>query len=227
MIIKILAVGLTLSQLYTKPLKEFKANFDEKTEQALVEAQLHEGCGFILNKFNMQTDAEPLLALMSRNAKRLKAKAEQDAAAGRKLTLTQKLIMKLDMDLLRVSYKQFCKGEVIKDSPLKMDEVIAFYNDAMKDLDKPADTCGEQTGSGEGAHKCIEYTKLKGLHLSEASTILDMHGERFSEVFNDNGHRHVVAIKDLPPYVPQALSPPKTRIFRPSRGRYSWRRARF
>lgn len=198
LIVKILAVGLTLSQIFTRTPEQFKPNFDPVADQAEVTAILHDGCGYVSTQFGLGADMEGLLFVLAANAKKLKEKAAAEATntSGTDTnakdgkppgpqTLTQKLIAQLDMDALLAAYKQFCKGETLENSPLKMDEVVAFYNSAMKDLPDAA--------------------KLKGLHLPESTTLLDRSGQRFSEIYSDNARRHFVSIKELPDYIKQAF----------------------
>ncbi|NJL25445.1 MAG: hypothetical protein HC902_09900 [Calothrix sp. SM1_5_4] len=197
LVTKILAVGLTLSQLFTTPPEQFRTSFDEQADQELVANLLHEGCAYVTREFKAEDiNFELLLEMLVSNTKALKQRAaggdaEDDgdstsmgAAAGRK-SFTDKLMDQLDPESLLASYRQFCKKEKIENSPLKLNEVIAFYNNAMKDLP--------------------DHTKLKDLRLPEASLILDRQGNRFSEIYTDNNRRNWVPLSSLPTYVRQAF----------------------
>jgi 1A family penicillin-binding protein len=190
LIIKILAVGLTLSQVFTKPIEQFKTKFDAQADQAEIEQTLHSGCQFITKEFGAeQVNFEFLFSMMISNVKNAQAK---NAAAGviapappANDFTNKSLIDTLDVEGLFAAYKQFCKGEKVENSPLKMNEVIDYYNKAMADLPDPA--------------------KLKGLKLPESTLILDKNGERFTEVYADNNRRKWVAMSEIPDYVKKAF----------------------
>ena len=197
LMIKILAIGLTVSQVFTRTPEAIQEHFDENNDQAAVAKLLNEGCQLVTKQFKLTTsdvDLSDLLEMMASNAKSLKAKQEaaksedsQDSDSGEPATksVTAKLIQELDFDAVYAAYRQFCKGEKVDNSPIKLNEVIAFFNNAMKDLP--------------------DYRKLKGMRLQEASTILDRNGNRFTEIYADNNRRHWVPINTLPEYVRQAF----------------------
>ncbi len=86
---------------------------------------------------------------------------------------------------LVAAYKQFCKNEPPKDVTFDMGEVIDFYDQAVADLP--------------------DAGKLKGLKLPGASVVLDVKGERFAEVFEQDQRRVWVPLSDIPELVQKAF----------------------
>ncbi len=87
-------------------------------------------------------------------------------------------------DLL-TAYRQFCKNEKVEKSAVDLGDVIDFYNKAAANLP--------------------DHTKLKGLKLPGASTVLDGKGQRFAEVFEENQRRVWVPLADIPEHVRDAF----------------------
>ena len=96
-----------------------------------------------------------------------------------------KILHGLDFGELNTSYKQFCKNENPANSPFDAKAVIEFYNNAARNL--PA------------------AESLRDLKLPGASTILDSAGKTYSETFETNGRRRVVAIGEVPDLVQKAF----------------------
>ncbi len=197
LIIKILAVGLTLSQLFTKPVEQFKVKYDATADQAEIEQTLNAGCLYITKEFGAEkVDFDFLFTTMISNLKTAQAKrAEQlkaqpaqavaPVAANNKKVSSKGLMENLDLEGLFAAYKQFCKSTKMENSPIKMAEVIAYYNTAMADLPDPA--------------------VLKGKKLLESSLVLDRNGDRFTEVYADNNRRRWVPIAEIPVKVQKAF----------------------
>lgn len=196
LIVKILAVGLTLSQLFTKPPEQFKPQFDPVTEQAQVQQLLGDGCRFMIKEFTAEDmDFDFLFSMMIGNAEDAKANAAKDkadanaiaAAAGTPATesFSEKLMKQVDLPGLHAAYKQFCKGETVENSPIKLEEVIKYYNASIGTLP--------------------DHSKLKGMRLPESSILLDQNDVKFTEVYSDDNRRRWVSIKELPDYVKNAF----------------------
>ena len=56
----------------------------------------------------------------------------------------------LKFDSLILVYRQFCKNENVKDSPVDLGEVIRFYDDAVADLPDHTRLKGMRSGGGGG-----------------------------------------------------------------------------
>lgn len=202
-ITEILAVALTVSQVFTKPPEQFKTKFDPVADKAEVVSTLKQGCTFLNKEWDKRRDPkdlegrdlETLLKDFSTNAKKLKTLGDDGledltqktptVAGEAPKSMTMKIIEKVDFDVVTVAYKVFCKSEEVDMAPLKLEAAIAKFNDVMKDLP--------------------DHKKLKGLRLPGASTILDREGNRFTEVFADHGRRTFVPLAELPPYLPKAF----------------------
>ncbi|MBX3023034.1 MAG: transglycosylase domain-containing protein [Bdellovibrionales bacterium] len=203
---EILAVALTVSQVFTKPPEQFQAKFDPVADRAQIVAILSDGCKLVSKDLNFSTETtadgeedlvEAMLKQATKRAKTLQKKWAAEASATletpatgeapvtAKKTMTQKVIEKLDFESLTLIYKTFCKGQQTDPAALRLEEGIAKFNDTMKDLP--------------------DHTKLKGLQLPGATTILDRNGERFTEVFAENGRRTFVPLAQLPSYVGEAF----------------------
>lgn len=193
LIVKILAVGLTLTQLFNKPPEEFIAQFDPVADQQQVSVILGEGCKFLISEFKSEkVDFDFLFTMMIGNIEKdreaLKKATEEALAKGLpppEKTVIQKVFEEIDLPSLHAGYKQFCLGQVVENSPIKLDEVIQFYNAALKDLP--------------------DHTMLKGKQLPQASILLDRNGNKFTEVYSDEGRRRWIKISELPSHVRDAF----------------------
>ncbi len=194
--IQILAIGMTLTQLFTKPLEQFKPAFDPLKDQAEVHALLTEGCSFLTKEFSSESmDFDFFFTLMMGNAQKMKEATEQEKAEAEELakatgqsaqeSFAERIAKKLDIPQLHEVYKTYCKKEKIENSTLKIEQVIGFYNEALKNLP--------------------DHTKLKGKRLPEASILLDKDDVKFTEVYSDNNRRRWVPIGELPKHVKDAF----------------------
>ena len=86
---------------------------------------------------------------------------------------------------LFTSYRQFCKNEVVAQSPVDIGEVIDFYNHAVADLP--------------------DYSRLKGMKLRGETVVLDGKGQPFAEMFDHNQRRVWVSLADIPAHVQKAF----------------------
>jgi hypothetical protein len=75
----------------------------------------------------------------------------------------------IDLADLQTAYRQFCKNATVAHSAVDLGDVIEFYDKAAANLP--------------------DHTRLKGLKLPGASTVLDRKGQPFAEVLEDDQRR--------------------------------------
>jgi 1A family penicillin-binding protein len=187
LVIKIMAVGLTLSQLFTKPVEQFRTSFNPDSDQAQVEQIMHDGCQYMLKEFGAEKiDFDLLFTMMISNIKAAQERAggAQAPVTDQKFTSTN-LTDSLDIPTMYAAYKEFCKNEKPADAPIALGEVISYYNKTLTDLPDPA--------------------TLKGKKLLESTLVLDPDGQRFSEIYADNNRRRWVPIGEIPDVVQKAF----------------------
>jgi penicillin-binding protein 1A len=86
---------------------------------------------------------------------------------------------------LHAAYRQFCKNETIANPVVDIKEVIEFYNRTLANLP--------------------DHARLKGGRLPGASEVVDLKGERFAEVHEQNQRRVSVSLAEIPNHVQQAF----------------------
>lgn len=201
LLIKLLAVGLTVSQVFTRPPEQIQTKFDPAADQAKVAAIIHDGCAFAAKETKADGNFKQLIELALATAEMVKKTPKPDPgtkpsangptpAPGSTTVTTEKmstgsLLADLDFDSLRAIFNQLCFDEKVENSPLKLDEVIAFYNAAMADLP--------------------DFHKLKGLKLAETSTVLDRKGKRYTDIYAKANRRTYIPIAEIPQHVKQAF----------------------
>jgi penicillin-binding protein 1A len=104
----------------------------------------------------------------------------------------------LNFEELHLAYKQFCGNEDIANSPFDMRQVIEFYNRIAANLP--------------------DHSKLKGLKLPGTSTVLDIKGEKFAELFESDHRRVWVPLHEIPEHVQQAFIAAEDKRFYQHRG---------
>jgi len=169
-LIKILAAFLALSQVTTRP-DTIKTRFDPARDTAEVTQILRDGCGHFRKAFDVESiDLDDLIktAMDDPNA----FSAEIKSFHG------------LKFDSLIMVYRQFCKNEDVKDSPVDLGEVIRFYDDAMADLP--------------------DHTRIKGMGSAGGGGVIDGKGERFADLSESN-RRIWVPLNDIPLHVQKAF----------------------
>ena len=172
-LIKLFATALTLSQVTTRP-DAVRTQFDPAKDGPEVVRILRDGCAHMRKSFDIEDiNLDELITT---------AMEDPSAVAGDN---APKILHGLDLNELNTSYKQFCKGENPANSPFEPGAVIAFYNNAVKDLP-----------SAEA---------LRDIKLASASVILDAAGKPYSETFEPNGRRLVVPIEGVPDLVQKAF----------------------
>lgn len=196
LIVKVLAVSLTVSQLLTKPPEQFKSRFNPQADQQEVQALLNEGCAFMMKEFQAEKlDFDFLFTMMMGNAesqlekaKSARQEAEALAAASgvpAQKSFTDQLAEQVDLPSVYAAYKTFCKSEKVENSPVRLEEVIGYYNGAIGELP--------------------DHSVLKGKKLPESSILLDHKDQKFTEVYSDDNRRRWISIKELPEHVKQAF----------------------
>src|SRR5262249_48056230 len=100
-------------------------------------------------------------------------------------SFSDRMMKQLDFEATLAAYQMFCKGESVKSNGVKLDQIINFYNEAMKDLP--------------------DVNTLKNYKLQETAEVLDLKGERFSEIYSENNRRIVVPISQIPDHVKKAF----------------------
>ncbi|MDP4022512.1 transglycosylase domain-containing protein [Methylobacterium sp. NEAU 140] len=185
-LIKLFATALTLSQVTTRP-DAVRTQFDPATDGGLVVQILRDGCAHMRKAFDIEDiNLDELIST---------AMEDPSSVAG---ASAPKILHGLDLNELNTSYKQFCKGENPANSPFDAGAVIAFYNNAVKDLP-----------SAES---------LRDKALPGMSRILDASGKPFAETFEANGRRLVVPITAVPSLVQKAFIAAEDKRFESHRG---------
>ncbi len=169
-LIKILASFLALSQVTTRP-DAIKTQFDPMGDQIEVTQIMRDGCAHMRKAFDVESlDLDDLIKT-----------AMDDPEA---ISTEIKALHGLKFDSLVTVYRQFCKNEDVKDSPVDVGEVIRFYDGAVADLP--------------------DHSRLKGARLAGAGGVLDAKGERFADLTESN-RRIWVPLKDIPLNVQKAF----------------------
>jgi hypothetical protein len=183
-LVKVLATALAFSQATTRP-EAIKAEFDPVNDKAEVEQLLRAGCLHMRKSFDIeQVNLDDLIATAM----------DDKTALGDEI----KALRGLSFSDLHSIYRQYCKGEEVENSPVDLTEVIAFYNDALKDLP--------------------DVGRLKGMKLPGMSIILDGKGARFAEVFTPENRRVWASISDIPETVRNAFIAAEDKRFLQHRG---------
>ena len=185
-LVKVLATALAFSQATTRP-EAIKAEFDPLNDKAEVEQLLRAGCLHMRKSFDIeQINLDDLIATAM----------DDKGALGEEI----KALKGLSLTDLHTVYRQFCKGERVDNPPVDLSDVIAFYNDALRDLP--------------------DVGRLKGMKLPGMSQILDGKGERFAEVFTPENRRVWVPVSDIPESVRNAFIAAEDKRFLQHRGVY-------
>jgi len=183
-LVKVLATALAFSQATTRP-EAIKAEFNPATDTAEVAQLLEAGCLHMRKSFDIEAiNLDDLIATAM----------DDKAAIGDEI----KVLKGLSFSDLHTVYRQFCKGEAVENSPVDLTQVIAFYNEALKDLP--------------------DVGRLKGMKLPGMSLILDSKGAPFAEVFTPENRRVWVSISDIPESVRNAFIAAEDKRFLQHRG---------
>ena len=79
LMIKILAIGITVSQIFTQPHEQFREKFDPVADQEKVVALLSQGCGYVKTEFKAENIDFDLLFRMVIPDPNAQAQKEADA----------------------------------------------------------------------------------------------------------------------------------------------------
>src|SRR4051794_20967956 len=170
-LVKLFATALTLSQVTTRP-EAVKTAFDPVQDQGQVAQILKDGCAHMRKAFDIEDiNLDDLIAT---------AMQDPQAVAG-----DVKVLQGINFGDLHTSYRQFCKGEAVENSPVDLGEVIQYYNKAVADLP--------------------DHAKLKGAKLPGMSVVLGWNGERFAEIYEPDQRRVWVPLSGIPERVQKAF----------------------
>jgi len=183
-LVKVLATALAFSQATTRP-EAIKTEFNAVTDKIEVEQLLQAGCLHMRKSFDIeQINLDDLISTAM----------DDKAALGEEI----KALKGLSFGDLHAVYRQYCKGEAVENSPVDLSEVIAFYNESLKDLP--------------------DVSRLKGMKLPGMSLILDIKGQPFTEVYSPENRRIWVSISDIPETVRNAFIAAEDKRFLQHRG---------
>ncbi|MGP0089668.1 MAG: penicillin-binding protein 1A [Xanthobacteraceae bacterium] len=172
-LVKIFATALAFSQVTTRP-DAIKAQFDPAHDQAEVTQLLRHGCLQMRKAFDVENiNLDDLIATAMDDSKPAAGEMEVKALRG------------LNLNDLVTTYREFCKGETVANSPVSINEVIGFYNRAAVDLP--------------------DHMILKGLKLPGVSVMLDRRGGRFTEIYEGDRRRTWVPLSDVSEGVQRAF----------------------
>src|SRR5215471_80870 len=99
---------------------------------------------------------------------------------------------------LQTAYRQFCKLQPVEHPAVDLATVIDYYNKAASSLP--------------------DHNKLKGLRLPGESIVLDIKGERFAEMFEENQRRVSIPLAEVPDHVRNAFIAAEDRRFYQHKG---------
>lgn len=204
-VIQILAMGLTISQLFTKPVGEFRTHFNEKADQEVVKALIHDGCGLVTKAFGAEgmdttkvwdmivpkTGAASAPVVDENDSTGADAPAPANSPAASRMAA---FTAKMDPATMYAAYQEICLDQKRENSPVHLDEVIAFYNETLKDLP--------------------DHTVLKNFRYKQASVLRDGQGKLFTEIYKDQNRRAFVPLNRIPDRVAQAFISAEDRNFR-------------
>jgi penicillin-binding protein 1A len=169
-LIKILAAFLALSQVTTRP-DDINTRFDPVSDAAAVTRIMRDGCSHMRKAFDIESiDIDDLI----------KTAMDDPSSVSTEI----KALHGLKFDDLIVVYRQFCKNEDVKDSPIDMGAVIRFYDEAMENLPDAA--------------------RLKALRTAGPGGVIDGKGERFADLSESN-RRIWISLQDIPLHVQKAF----------------------
>jgi hypothetical protein len=114
------------------------------------------------------------------------------------LTGEVKVLRGLNFGDLHKAYRQFCKNETVKGAAVDLGQVIEFYNKALADLP--------------------DHQRLKELRLPKASVVLDLNGNRFTEIFEPEHRRVWVPLAGIPEHVQRAFIAAEDKRFHQHKG---------
>lgn len=188
LIIQILAMGITVTQLFSKPVEKFQVHFDSKSGAIEAEKILREGCKIIGTqikdpRFNLELILSALVTDSEAD--------NSNSSVGK--NKSNSLFRKIDFGGLLTAYRFFCKNEQSLKSQIDLNQVISYYNATFTNL------------------KSVE--SLKSFKYAEANTVLDSRGKHFTEIYGAGNRRIFVPIAKIPNHVKQAFVSAEDRSF--------------
>ncbi|MGE4131113.1 MAG: penicillin-binding protein 1A [Bdellovibrionales bacterium] len=183
-IAQVMALGLTLSQLLSKPVTQYQEKFNPATDSPVVAKELEAGCVAGVKFFTAENLNIELLLTTWVERQKAKQKPEVGQEPS-KPTVLDRMIKGADLSDLLTAYQAYCKGDKEAAKKLDLRPVIEFYNKAMQDLP--------------------EAKTLVSMRLPEASMVQDVYGQRFSEIIGKGNRRTFVPIGEIPDIVKKAF----------------------
>ena len=182
-LIKILAAFLALSQVTTRP-DAINTRFDPVSDAVEVTRIMRDGCAHMRKAFDIESiDIDDLI----------KTAMDDPSSVSTEI----KALHGLKFDDVIVVYRQFCKNEEVKDSPIDIGAIIRFYDEAMEDLPDAA--------------------RLKALRTAGPGGVIDGKGERFADLSESN-RRIWVPLQNIPLHVQKAFVAAEDKRFYEHRG---------
>jgi penicillin-binding protein 1A len=170
-LVKMFATALALAQVTTQP-EAIKTHFDPVHDQGKVVGLLKAGCAHMRKAFDLEDI----------NLDELLDTALQDPSV---ISGEVTSFRGINFNDLQLAYREFCKGERIKNSPFDIGAVIKFFNKTVTNL----------PDAGE----------LKGIKLPGTTEITGGKGNHFAELFESQHRRIWVSLSEIPDYVQKAF----------------------
>lgn len=196
-IIQMLALGLTVSQLFNHPADQFQQKFDPTKDQEAVAVLLREGCEYTAAQMEMSFDElkETVAAYVHSSQMANAANAAKHEPGDIEVIANNFLKKnKLDENDLSAAFDRYCLGNKVENTTITTEQIIAYYNKTLENLE--------------------DVAALLQRPFPQVSTILDGNGQPFTEMYKDFGRRRWIALKDLPPMVGEAFVAAEDKNFR-------------
>ncbi len=233
LIVTLMAFGLTVSQVFTKPVEQVRTQFNPQTDQAVVGQSLREGCAFMLKTFKSEKiDAEPLFLLMIENAKREREevaakRAEEEAKKNRPEIVDEgeqapaatpepaAAPAAPPATVPPAAPAPTIPTEAVTLNPKNLKEKIRLLDPELlltlykaycknESVDTSAVKLDQVITYYNSVMKDLPDVRgLKGLRLPEATVVLDRNGERFTEIYGQGNRRKHIPISEIPKFVQQ------------------------
>lgn len=192
-LVKALAVLLTVGQL-NNPATIRTTPINKDTERAIAVGHMHNGCKLLMDRFKdvagmdlsaldndpndpNKTDENSLEVALSQLIENAKISDK-----------STEILKGVDVKEAKDIYLEVCKARQMTNSLAPIAQAIDFYNDAIKDL--PPET---------------KLQELKNKRLSQSSTLMDVNGKFYTEVYATEGRRSTVNYGEIPDHVKKAF----------------------
>jgi penicillin-binding protein 1A len=182
-LVQILAMGLTVSQLISKPVEQFITEFDPQAGIPAATQLLKGSCSILTKQIDdPRFNIEVILNAMAADAKLRQKEASKKPALQSE---PDKLLKRVDFNGLSNAYKFLCKGETAAGAKINWSEVLRFYNRVFKDL--------------------RDVQVLKNYKFTPAALVLDRQSQPITETTASVPRRIFVPIGKIPLHVRQAF----------------------